>query len=122
MNILNKILLIPLKQLLLIIFLFPISISAEDLKLFDRFYLGGGTGLAGNELEALGDRANNFALLNFELIDRRRSSGMLSYIQFGKDWQFDNNFVILKFSKITLSRIVARQKNGFIFKNFRAIF
>lgn len=93
MNILNKILLIPLKQLLLIIFLFPISISAEDLKLFDRFYLGGGTGLAGNELEALGDRANNFALLNFELIDRRRSSGMLSYIQFGKDWQFDNNFV-----------------------------
>jgi len=93
MNILNKILLIRLKQLLLIIFLFPISISAEDLKLFDRFYLGGGTGVAGNELEALGDRGNNFALLDFELIDRRRNSGMLSYIQLGKDWQFDNNFV-----------------------------
>ncbi len=62
-----------------------------NLKLFDRIYIGAGAGLASTQFDAFLDSDSDS---NAEIIDRKSDTGGLGYIQIGRDWQFNNNFVL----------------------------
>jgi opacity protein-like surface antigen len=80
----------PFKLVLIFLFLVPVILHAKGIDLFDRYYIGGGTGLASSQFSSDADHTDNNGYENFE---NKRDSGMMGFIQLGKDWQLENDIV-----------------------------
>ena len=80
----------PFKLVLIFLFLSPVILHAKGVDLFDRYYLGGGAGLASSQFSSDADHDDDTGYENFE---NKRDSGMMGFIQLGKDWQLENDVV-----------------------------